>query len=400
MSRRSVVILVANLSVPSDRRVWHEARTLAAAGWDVSVVCPKGRRKDLEERVGIADIDIYRYDVDERPPSVVGYVREFATMLSRHVRLSWNVWREHRFGVIHACNPPDLFFIIGWLYRPLGVRFVFDQHDANPELYEVKFGRKGLHSLPYHAVALMERLSYASADLVISPNESYRELALTRGHRRPEDVVVVRSGPRRDELTARSGDGSPATTGPYRLGYLGVMGIQDGVDVLLDAVAQVVRRRGSDYVRLDLVGDGELRAELEDRARRNGIAGVTAFHGFLAAAEFVPILHAADVCVAPDPPNAFNDISTMNKVIEYMAMGRPVVAFDLRETRELIGEAGVVAAGGNALALADALEEVLDDHGRRAVMAAAAERIFNERLGWERSEPSLLRVYDRIAALP
>jgi glycosyltransferase involved in cell wall biosynthesis len=392
-------MLVANLSVPSDRRVWHEARTLLAAGWEVSVVCPKGRARDREDHVRLEGIDIYRYDIVESPPSVTGYVREFATMLLRHVQLSWKARRAHRFTVIHACNPPDLFFVLGWLYRPFRVRFVFDQHDANPELYLVKFGRAGLHALLYRAVVVMERLSYATATLVIAPNDSYRQLALKRGRRRPEDVVVVRSGPRRDELAAPEEWEPEPATGVHRLGYLGVMGVQDGVDVLLDAVAELVRRRGREYVRLDLVGDGELREELEERAHRAGISDTVVFHGFLPAADFVPLLRSVDVCVAPDPPNAFNDISTMNKVIEYMAMGRPVVAFDLHETRDLMAEAGAVATVGDVAALADTLEAVLDDAGRRASMAAAAARIFAERLGWERSEAPLIEVYDRVSGL-
>jgi glycosyltransferase involved in cell wall biosynthesis len=393
-------MLVANLPVPSDRRVWHEAQTLVAAGWAVSVICPKGRNRDREDRVRLDGVDIYRYELMERPPSVVGYVREFATMLLRHLRLSWTARRRRGFTVIHACNPPDLFFVLGWIYRPLGVRFVYDQHDANPELYLVKFGRAGLHGALYRAVLLMERLSYATAALVIAPNDSYRELALTRGRRRPEDVVVVRSGPRADELAAPEGWEAESAVGPHRLGYLGVMGVQDGVDVLLDAVAVLLRRRGRDYVRLDLVGDGELRIALEERASELGISDAVDFRGFLPAAEFVPLLRTVDLCVAPDPPNPFNDISTMNKVIEYMAMGRPVVAFDLRETRDLMGDAGVVAKGGDAAALAETLEALLDDDHRRAAMAAAATRIFAERLGWERSEPPLLEVYERIAELP
>ncbi len=392
-------MLVANLSVPSDRRVWHEARTLLAAGWEVSVICPKGRARDREDHVCLDGVDIYRYEIQESAPSVTGYVREFATMLLRHVKLSLVARREHRFTVIHACNPPDLFFVIGWLYRPFGVRFIYDQHDANPELYLVKFGRRGLHALLYRAILLTERLSYAAAAFVIAPNDSYRRLAVTRGRRRPEDVVVVRSGPRLDELSVPDGWRRKPSSAAHRLGYLGVMGVQDGVDVLLDAVSVLLQRRGHDYLRLELVGDGELRDELEARTVSSGIAGSVTFHGFLAAEEFVPLLMSVDVCVAPDPPNPFNDISTMNKVIEYMAMGRPVVAFDLHETRDLMGEAGLVAAAGDAVALADALETVLDDADRRAAMSGAATRMFSERLGWERSEAPLVQVYDRVARL-
>ena len=416
MRRRSVLIQVANLSVPSDRRVWNEAQTLVAAGWQVSVVCPKGGSRDNEAFVELDGVSIYRYEIKTRPPSTLGYITEFAIMLAKHARLAMRARRRHRFSVIHACNPPDLFFVIAAFYRLFGVRLVFDQHDADPEIFIVKFGLgTPLKRFLYRGVLLCERLTYMLADQVIAPNESYKKLALTRGHRSSDDVMVVRSGPLKHELdAARSAVGPDATvvgaaggrdlgadaaggSADHTIGYLGVMGVQDGVDLLLEAVALLVAERGKEYVRAELVGDGEVRPALERQAEALGVSANVTFHGFQPAAWFVAVLGSCDLCVAPDPPNEFNDISTMNKVIEYMAMDQPVVTFALHETVTIVGEAGVAAAGPTAADLAQAIAAVLDDDDRRAAMSRAATQIFADTLGWERSQPALLSVYERLA---
>jgi glycosyltransferase involved in cell wall biosynthesis len=393
---RHIVILVENLSVPFDRRVWHECTTLVAAGYDVSVICPQGKRHDREPYAELDGVRIYRYPPPPRAQSLAGYVREYPYMLAWTLHLALRVWRRQPFDVIHACNPPDLFFLIGRVFRPLGVAFVFDQHDASPEILFAKRGGQTRRGLPERVVSWAERSSYALADVVIAPNGSYRRLALTRGRKRPEDVVVVRSGPLRDEFLAR---GEPAESYErrgkrYLVGYLGVMNEQDGVDLLVRAVAALVD--AGDDILLYLAGDGACYGEIRALADELGLTGRVLMPGFQTDAEFEPALRDADVCVAPDPPSPFNDISTMNKIVEYMALGTPGVAFDLTENRVTGGDAVAYAPEPTVQGLATIIAELLHDEPRRAQMAREARRRFEDELAWEHSAPCLLRAYERL----
>ena len=265
-----ILILVENLSVPFDRRVWHESTTLVGAGYEVSVICPRGRRHDrdpFEERAGVS---IYRYPPPSSARSLAGYPREYGHMLAWTLRLALGLYRRRPFDVIHACSPPDLFFLIGALFRRRGVSFVYDQHDASPEILRAKRGAAGHGGLPERVVAWAERRTFRLADVVISPNDSYRHLALTRGRRSPEDVFVVRSAPRLDEFPTEAAAGFDRRGHRYLVGYLGVMGKQDGVDVLVHAVSRLVDR-GYDIL-LYLAGDGESYAGICNlvRALRHG----------------------------------------------------------------------------------------------------------------------------------
>ena len=389
-----ILVLVENLSVPFDRRVWHECTTLASAGYQVSVICPQGRRHDTgryEERGGVR---IYRYPPPPRATSLAGYVREYPFMLWWTWRLARRVWREHPFDAIHACNPPDLFFLIGRLFRPRGVAFVFDQHDAGPEILLAKRGGVRVNGMPERVVEWAERSSYALADVVIAPNDSYRRLAVTRGHKDPADVVVVRSAPRREEFAPGSSGGFDRRGHRYLVGYLGVMGKQDGVDLLVRAVGLLVRE-GYDIL-LYLAGDGESRREVEGLVRDLGIEDNVLTPGYLTHEEFTPALMDADVCVAPDPPSAFNDISTMNKIIEYMALGCASVAFGLPENRATGEDAVTYADSGEWPSLARAIARLLDDDEARAEMGARARARFEEVLAWEDQAPNLLAAYERL----
>lgn len=397
MRTRSVLILLENLSLPSDRRAWRQATTLAAHGWRVTAVCPQGRDRDTAAYESIDGVDIFRYPLPITQPGLAGYVLEYSAMMIHSLRLTWRAFRRSPFAVIQGGNPPDLFFLIALLFRPLGVRYVHDERDANPELFEVKFGRSGVRRrILYQVVLWLEKLSLRTADEVIVPNESFRRIAVGRGHVSTARVTVVRGGPLQDELVPQGGSDWESDGFAHSIGYLGVMGSQDGVDVLLDAVAEIVARRGRTYVRLDLFGDGEQLESLRAQATRLGLDGIVLFHGFKPKEYFVPRLTAAELCAVPDPPNVFNDIITMNKVIECMALGRPIVAFDLSETAELVRDAGAIVKSASASAFAAEIERLLDDPQRLAAMSTAALRIFRAELGWERSVPSLLSVYDRV----
>jgi glycosyltransferase involved in cell wall biosynthesis len=394
-SPRHVVFLVENLSVPLDRRVWNECLTLRDAGYEVSVVCPRGGRHDRESSATIDGVRIMRYRLPILDVGLAGYIWEYGYALSVTLARMAQLWRRRPFDVVHACNPPDLLFLPSGPFRRRGVSFVYDQHDANPEIMVAKRGGEVRDGVPERVVNWAERSSFAAADVVISPNDSYREIALTRGGRRDEDVFVVRSAPRLDEFAL--GGLEPFDRGgrEHLVGYLGVMGRQDGVDVLLRATALLVDR-GYDIL-LYLAGSGEMFDELQQLVVDLGLQDRVLMPGYQNPSQFTPVLRHADVCVAPDPPSPFNDISTMNKVIEYMALGRPVVSFDLRENRVTGGDVAVFADEATPVGLAAAIQSLLDDPERSRRLGSAGRERFETALTWEQSAPELLRAYARLA---
>ena len=363
------------------------------------MICPRGKRHDrapFELREGV---HIYRYPAPPGAVSLSGYPREYGQMLAWSMALATRLYRRWPFDAIHGCNPPDLFFLVGRAFRPFGVSFVFDQHDVNPEILQAK--RAGTRraatlgaGLPERVVGWAERSSFSLADVVIAPNDSYRRIALGRGGVDPDDVFVVRSAPRLGEFCL---DGAPFDRRGHRylVGYLGVMGKQDGVDLLVRAVASLIA--GGVDILLYLAGDGESFAQIEGLVDELGIGQHVLMPGYQTAAEFMPALLDADVCVAPDPPGPFNDVSTMNKVVEYMALGRASVAFPLRENRVSGGEAIAYADDWTWQGLASAIGRLLDDDGGRERLGRAARARFLDSLAWERSEPHLLRAYERLA---
>jgi glycosyltransferase involved in cell wall biosynthesis len=390
-----IVFLVENLSVPLDRRVWNECLTLTAAGYEVSVVCIQGKRHDSELSTTIDGVRILRYPLPILDVGLAGYVWEYGYALSATLARMTELWREHPFDVVHACNPPDLLFLPSWPYRRRGVAFVYDQHDAVPEIMIAKRGGEVRDGLPERVVHWAERRTFKAADVVISPNDSYREIAFRRGGRAHDDVFVVRSAPRLDEFALGELEPFDRRGHKHLVGYLGVMGRQDGVDVLLRATAQLVER-GYDIL-LYLAGSGEMFDELKRLVADLRLRDRVLMPGFQSPAQFTPILRNADVCVAPDPPSPFNDISTMNKVIEYMALARPCVSFDLRENRVTGGDVAVFADEPTPEGLAAAIAPLLDDDALRDRLGRAGRERFETQLSWEQSGPPLLAAYERLA---
>lgn len=390
MADTHVLIIVQNLPVPFDRRVWMEATTLRDAGHAVTVICPATEAFPAGSFV-IDGIDVHRHPLQADDDSYGGFLQEYLQSTFHELRLSRRVWRRRRFDVVHICNPPDLLFLTALPYRLLfGTRVIFDQHDVNPELFESKFGRRGPL---YWALRFVERLTYATAHVVISTNESYRSIAMGRGGKAADDVVVVRSGPR---MTDFGGDVEPwpRTDDRHVVGYLGVMGPQEGIDHLLRAAA-LLRERGRDDIRYVLIGGGPSRAELETMTNELGLADIVEFTGRVSDDELKARISGCDVCVNPDPMNPLNDISTMNKVLEYMALGRPLVQYDLREGRRSAGGASLYARPNDVAALADAIVELVDDPERRERMGAIGRDRMVHELSWEHSVPALLRAYER-----
>ena len=393
---RRILILVENLPSPFDRRVWQEATTLRQAGYEVSIICPTGHGYESRYEV-LEGIHIHRYRLPLEASGAAGYAAEYAIALTRTFLLACKVLFTRGFDVIHACNPPDLFFLIGGFFKLFGKKFLFDHHDLNPELYEAKFGRRDF----FHRLLLrLERLTFRTADVSIATNESYRRIALERGGMAPQRVFVVRSGPSLERMKILPPEESLKCGRRYLVGYVGVMGKQEGVDYLLRAVRRIVHDKGRTDVHFGLVGGGTSLDAMQRLATELGIADFVTFTGRIPDAGMLAMLNTADICVNPDVANEMNDKSTMNKIMEYMALGKPIVQFDLTEGRYSAGDASLYARRNDSDDLADKILALLDDAGLRSRMGALGRaRVINE-LAWDYEAPKLLAAYATLGATP
>jgi len=395
--RGSVLHLSENLTLPFDRRVWMELGALRAAGLQVSAICPKGESYQASYEV-IDGIHIWRYAAPPATRGFLSYVWEFAYCWLQTLRLSVVVLARRGFDVIHAANPPDTFWAVALPYRLFGKRYVFDHHDLCPELYLSRFGQDREGTLPHRMLHWLERAQFRTADLVISTNESYRHVALTRGGVPAERVVVVRSGPSRERFaTVRAVDPGLRRGRAHLVAYLGVMAPQDGVDHLLRAAHHLVVRGRTD-ISFTLMGSGDSFDDLRELARSLRLEDHVLFTGRIPDADVEVVLATADVCVCPDPLNPLNDVSTMNKMLEYMACGRPIVAFDLREHRYSAGEGALYARPNEDEDLADKIATLLDDPALCAQMGDYNRQRFLDRMAWEHNAGRLVQAYGRLCA--
>ena len=388
-----ILIIVQNLPVPFDRRVWLECQALVSAGYRVAVVCPKGNG-DPSYQV-IDAVQLYKYRPYAPGGSKVSFIAEYAYSFLATAWLTLKARRSGRFAVIQACNPPDIFWPIALAFRALeGTKFVFDHHDLCPELYESRF--PGGPRLPYRALRALERRTHRSADHVISTNDSYREIAIRRSGKAPRDVTVVRTGP--DPQRLRRGPADPAQRRGRRFlaAYIGVMGPQDGVDIVVRAADVMVRELGRDDIAFTLIGSGDCFDELVALRDELGLAGVVEFTGRAPDELVTRILSTADVGLSPDPKNPLNDVSTMNKSMEYMAFELPVVAFDLRETRVSTGDAAVYVKPNDVREYAKAIVALLDDEQKRAQLGKLGRARVEQELAWCHQERAYLGVYQRL----
>ena len=394
MRQNRILILVENLPSPFDRRVWQEAGTLRDAGYGVSIICPTG--KGCEKKYELIDgIDIWRYDLPKEGAGALGYLVEYSAALLLTFVLSLKVWWKSGIDVVHACNPPDLFFLIGGFFKLFGKKFVFDHHDASPELYEAKFGRR---DVLWKLMVWLERLTFRAADVSIATNHSYRRIAIERGGMDPSKVFVVRSGPSLERMKIAPPVEALKKGRRYLVGYVGVMGKQEGIDYLLHAAAHLVHELGRTDVHFGLVGGGTSLDEMKALAHKLGVADYVTFAGRVSDGALLAMLNTADVCVNPDVANEMNDISTMNKVMEYMALGKPIVQFDLNEGRFSAQGASVYARRNDALDLAAKISELLDDPARRADMGAFGRRRIENELEWRHEAPKLIAAYEALWA--
>jgi glycosyltransferase involved in cell wall biosynthesis len=394
MPTPGILILVENLPVPLDRRVWQESCALRDAGYEVVVICPQMRGYTAPEEK-LEGIQIYRHWISEEAGGFVGFFREYASALWGQWRLAWKAWRRHRFQLIHLCNPPDLLFLVAWPFKLLfGVKVIYDVHDLWPEMFEAKFGRRGLF---YWGVRLAERCTYACADVVLATNESVRRIALKRGDKEPDQVFVVRTAPKIGH-TDVAPDPALKKGRRFLVGYIGVMGDADGVNYLVDAADHLVHGLGRSDIQFLLMGTGPEHARLVAQRDRLGLQAFVDLPGRVTNEFLFTALRTMDLGVACDPPNSYNDHCTMNKTLEYMAFGKPQVMFDLTEGRASAGEAAVYVRESSPVKLAEAITAVLDDPAACERMGRWGGERIRTQLNWERSVDQLLRAYG--TALP
>jgi glycosyltransferase involved in cell wall biosynthesis len=389
---RRVLILVENLPSPFDRRVWQEATTLRASGCEVSIICPTGPgcRRRFET---IDGIEIHRYALPFEASGAAGYALEYAIALARTLWLACRVFRRRGFDAIHACNPPDLFFLVAAPFKLLGKRFVFDHHDLNPELYEAKFGRRDFF---YRLLVALERWTFRLADIAIATNESYRQIAIERGGMPEERIFVVRSGPSLERMKVVPPEEALKKGRRFLVGYVGVMGAQEGIDLLLHAVRHIVTAMKRRDVHFALIGGGTSLEAMRALADELGVSQYVTFPGRVPDRELLAYLNTADVCVNPDVANEMNDKSTMNKIMEYMALGKPIVQFDLTEGRRSALGASLYARRNDVADFACKIVQLLDDPARRAQMGAFGAKRVRNQLEWSYEAPKLLAAYDAL----
>lgn len=394
--KRKILIIVENLPVPFDTRVWKEALSLREHGYEVTVICPKDKkyRKSYEYLSGI---HIYRHPATRGGNSALSYIAEFSVALFWEMLLSAWVFLRRGFNVIQGCNPPDDIFLVALPFRILGVKYIFDHHDANPELYYSKYEKMG----PLYKIQLfLEKLCFRFSDVVMTTNRSYRQLAIDRGGVSPEDIFVVRNGPDLEWFNLVPANPAWKRGKPFMVGYVGNMSIQEGLDILLD-VALHIRSIGRNDVQFVCVGGGTGLAELREIATSKDLNSLVEFTGRVSDSDLLEILSTADVCVNPDKPCEMNNISTMIKIMEYMALEKPIVQFDLMEGRYSAGEASLYADAKKEDMVADFAEKILwllDHPEERMRMGKTGRTRVEQQLAWKFSVENLVAAYDRAFA--
>jgi glycosyltransferase involved in cell wall biosynthesis len=389
--KRKILIIVENLPVPFDTRVWKEAASLHANGYGVTVLCPRGKGYERNHEV-IEGVDIYRHPLPQEGNSPLGYVWEYSCAIFWEILYSWWIYFVQGFHVIQACNPPDNIWLVALPFKLFGVKYIFDFHDANPELYMAKYNKKGPL---YDMLCWFEKMTFKVADVVIATNNSYREIVLKRGGLDPDDVFVVRNGPDLNWFKPVPPNDALKHGKRFLVGYVGTMSIQEGLDILLDAATHV-KRLGRHDVHFTCVGGGPALAELREMVAAKDLQDMVNFTGRIPDAQLLEILSTSDVCVNPDRPCEMNSISTMIKIMEYMALGKPIVQFDMKEGRFSAMDASVyVDNDKGAEGFAAKILSLLDDSAARSTMGQFGQKRVRENLAWEYSVQNLLVAYER-----
>ncbi|MHA7820204.1 MAG: glycosyltransferase family 4 protein [Erythrobacter sp.] len=386
---KHVLIVVENLPLPFDRRVWQEARTLKAAGAHVSIICPTGKGHEKRFEV-IEGVEIHRHPLPLEAKGALGFLAEYGAALFWETVLAWRIFFRRRFDVIQGCNPPDLIFLVALPFKLFGVRYIFDHHDINPELYEAKFEKRGFF---WQLMRLFEKVTFGVANVSIATNESYKKIAIERGGMDPNRVHVVRSGPDLSRLKRVEPVEVWKNGRDHMVGYVGVMGEQEGIDLLIDAVKHIVREKQREDIQFVLVGGGPALEDLKQLTAEKGLADFITFTGRAPDQELFEVLSTMDIGVNPDRVNAMNDKSTMNKIMEYMSLEKAMVQFDVTEGKFSAREASLYAKPNDPIDMAEKICELVDDPKRRAKMGRFGRERVVEELNWQHQIDPLLAAY-------
>ena len=392
---KRILIIVENLPSPFDRRVWQEATALRDNGATVSIICPTG--KGYESRYEVIDgITIYRHKLPLEADGAMGYLLEYGSALFNEFRLTLKCLFNDGFDVIHACNPPDLIYLVALPFKLFGKTFVFDHHDINPELYIAKFGRKDFF---YRLMLYFERRTFKHAKICIATNESYKKIAMERGGKKSEDVFVVRSGPSLERLKIIPPVDKWKNGRRSLVGYVGVIGKQEGLTYLVDAAAHIIHERKRTDIQFGCVGGGTELEHIKSYAREKNVSDYFTFTGRVSDQILLEVLNTADLCVNPDEYNEMNDKSTMNKVMEYMALGKAIVQFDLTEGRYSAREASLYARKNDAIDFADKILDLIDHPEKREEMGDYGYQRVKNDLEWEYEKENLYKAYRKVFGL-
>jgi glycosyltransferase involved in cell wall biosynthesis len=392
VKQKHILFIVENNPVPQDGRVWSEAIVVREMGFRVSIICPATSRYPKRHET-LDGINIYRHPRPHEGAGVQGLLLEYGNAFFWELLLSLRIFLANPFHVIHSANPPDHVFLIALPYKLLGVKYIFDHHDISPENYVAKFQKKGII---YRLLLIMERLSFWTADMIISTNESYKNIAISRGKKKADDIVVVRNGPNLDRIIFKPPRTELKSGFKYLVAYLGIIAKQDGLETLLKAIDYIVYKKNYTDILFYIIGTGTQWHELISLSKKLQIDNYVKFTGFIPFEELYEILSTADLCVNPEFCNDFTDKSTMVKIMEYMTFGKPIVQFLTTEGKVTAGDAALYIVNNNEIDFAHGVIELLEDPEKRKEMGTFAQkRIVNE-LCWDKQKVNLQRVYDRL----
>ena len=389
--KRKVLIILENVPIPFDFRVWKEARSLQRAGYEVITLSPKG--DGYEKTYEFLDgVHIYRHPMAKEEDSRLGYVWEYGVALFWEFVFSCWIYLRHGFHVIQGCNPPDDIFLVALPFKLFGAKYIFDHHDVIPELYFSKYEKR---DFLYRAQLWLEKATFRCADVVMSTNNSYRDIAMKRGGVPADDIFVVRNGVEPNRFRAVPPNPALKNGKPYLVGYVGNMGTQEGLDILID-VALELKKIGRSDVHFTCIGSGPGLASLRRLVKEKQVDDIMTFTGRIPKAELLEILSTADVCVNPDRPCPMNSMSTMIKIMEYMALGKPIVQFEGVEGRFSAQEASLYCNEiDHTTDFANKILWLLDHPEERERMGRFGLRRIEKELAWEYSVEKLLAAYER-----